>query len=1314
MRSMLALLCLLVAVGSAADKPTQGLRYPSLTPDGKQVVFGYRGDIWIKALDGKSHAVRLTLHEAQDTLPRVSPDGKQIAFSSRRNGSYDVFLTSVDGGVPKQITFHSASEAVCDWSPDGKRVLFISERDGGRMDLYEVSVDGGTPRRVTRDGGRDGAYSPDGKRVVYSRGSIGIYWDNYEGSANFDLYEIPVSGGTPRRLTATDGNERYPCYGKDGKTVYFVAEKDKVANFWSMPAAGGAAAQLTKYKGADVHRPNLNWDFKTVVFERIGKLYTTDLSKPAEKPALLSISIKSDVRNSGVETRTITGGGEQVHISTDGRQAAFTLRGNIWIMPASGGKGRQVTDGPYNDQWPRFSPDGTKIAYFSNRRGNEDIYLLDLRTKQTRPLTNHPKGDFFQNWSPDGRTLVFCSERSGNKDIWLLDIASGKTTQLTRNPSADDDPTFSPDGTQIAFDSGRGGSQAIYIMQRNGSGARRVTGGFGFFQVPDFSPDGKHIVYETFMAGSPNPGGLHVVAISGGPSMMISRDGQTACWSPIGDYIYFTSTRGPHNSGIFRVKAPTSVEAGERVPFIGTVQVDRRKELGDVFDQAWRALGNAFYDKKMHGVDWKALRKKYRNMAIDAENKAEFHNVVRQLLAELGASHLGIGGGGPSGSSVAPTVTQTGYLGGSFDEKPTEDGGRRIAEVMAGGAADKAGLRVGDVIVRIGNKKLKASTNLDKVLTGTVGKTVPVRFKPHSASGLGEERLATVKPMSLGGLRALLYKVFEAKCAKTVAEAMPKKEGKLVYVHLSQMNPQNLQKFMQGIQKWNTDKKVRGLVLDVRNNGGGNIHGQLIQALTARPLARVQMRNGPKTVQPAIYWEHPVVLLTNERSFSDAEVFPFMFREAGLGKIVGMPTAGGVIGTTNITLSDGSTFRLPRTGFWSMSGTNLEGLGVKPDYLVEMTPEDRLENRDPQLKKAIEVILEEVRARARKNQKKKKAGQKKKEEKKPAEKVKPEPAPKAEPEPEPEAEPEPQSPAVADEKNPLADARVGEWVRYRVVMPGAPQEAILKVTIEKIDAKSVHFRKDLEKGPQVPVPLPELVTRGEILKALGAMGEVLAHSSVDGEVKGRSARILRVLVKWPDGSQLQFSFTNAVPGYGLWKVEMGKQTIMEAIEWGQPKTPDVVTKKEEPAPAAAPETKPEPKPEHPLFNAKEGEWVKLKQVRPDGREFHIRMTVTEVTDDEITIEQVLLVGDREIKGPVMRRERKRELTPPNDMEATSYGKESITVNDKQFDCVTMMAEMPNGSSLKYYVCDKVPVNGLVRLERDGEVVVEIVEWGDDD
>ncbi|MHC4473941.1 MAG: S41 family peptidase, partial [Planctomycetota bacterium] len=623
--------------------------------------------------------------------------------------------------------------------------------------------------------------------------------------------------------------------------------------------------------------------------------------------------------------------------------------------------GKRITKGPDNDQWPRFSPNGKQIAFFSNKKGNSDLFLHDLESGETRQLTRHTGNDFFHSWAPDGKSLVFASDRSGNKDIWLLDLETEAEIQLTSDRSADDDPSFSPDGKLIAFDSGREGSQAIYVMNRDGSGVRRVTQDTGFFQVPDFSPDGRMIVYEGFIPTTGRSGGLYVIETAGGPSVQISSDGKSACWDQTGEHIYFHRTRSRQGPGVYRMKAPEAVEVGEKVPFFGTVEVDLKQELEDLFDQAWSALRDGFYDQKMHGVDWNEMKEKYRDMAIDAENKAEFQNVIRQMLAELGASHLGIGGGNPNGSSVAPDVPQNGNLGLEFAHEPTPDGGREIVSVLAGGPADGAGLRVGDVVTKIGKTRLEKGSNLDRVTAGTVGEEIDVSFKPRSQAGLGAVRTLKLEPIALAALRRLQYVNWERQASRRVKEGT---KGRVGYIHLTQMNGPNLRKFQQVVTQWNTPRnrrRIRGMVLDVRNNGGGNIHNQLMSVLIARPLARVQRRGGSKMIQPSLFWDRPVVLLTNERSFSDAEVFPHMFKAAGIGKVVGMPTAGGVIGTGNITLSDGSMFRVPGTGFWTMDGENLEGLGVKPDFLVRETPEDRAAGRDPQLAKAIEVVLADPR-----------------------------------------------------------------------------------------------------------------------------------------------------------------------------------------------------------------------------------------------------------------------------------------------------------------------------------------------------------------
>ncbi len=1306
----LPVLLVLASPGAhAADKPTLGLRYPSLTPDNERVVFGYRGDIWIARADGKGPATRLTMHEAQETLPRVSPDGKQVAFSSRRNGGYDLFVTSVDGGLPKQLTFHGGPAILSSWSPDGKRLLFLGSR-GPKvtgMDLYEVDLAGGTPRAVTTDGGRDGAYHPNGKTIVYARGFNTIYQDNYEGAANYDLFVVDEPGALPRRLTQTGGNERYPFYSKDGETIYFVAEEKGIAGFYAMPAAGGERRKVVSFKD-DVWRPCPAWDGKSVAFEMAGHVYKTDVTAKEPKATQLPITVKSDVRHSGRHVRRITTGPEQVHVSPDGTRVAFAVHGDIWMMPASGGEGTRLTSDKAQEDWPRFSPDGRSIAYQSDKGGSSNLYLLDLKTRKSRQLTNHKANDFFHAWSPDGRKLIFTSERSGNRDIWRLDLESGAVDQLTRHPSPDDDATYSPDGRWIAFDSGREGNQAVFVMPAEGGRARRISQGTGFFQVPSYAPDSSMLVFEAYNPATGRSGGLYVTSANGGPQVQLTRSGSAAHWSPKGDYIFYTVRDNDGRSTIHRHPAPRSIDQSEVVPFSGKIEVDRRTELGDLFDEAWGRLKDGFYDPKMHGVDWNAMKKRYRPIAVDAEDKSEFHNVIRQMLAELGASHLGISGGDDGGEGyVRPKLVETGLLGLEFAHERTKDGWR-VAAVTPGGPADKTGVRIGDVVTRIGSTKLGAKTNIDKVLAGKAGKDISIRFKPVTAQGLGDERKQVIRPAAWRDMWNLGYQNWLKQSAEAVKEGT---KGKAGYIHLSMMNGENLQKFQKAVAKWNRDPKIKGMVLDVRNNGGGNIHVQLMDILTSRPFMQLKPRTGDKITQPGLYWDKPVVVLINERSFSDAEVFPHAFRYAGVGKLVGAPTAGGVIGTNDITLSDGSRLRIPRVGWWGMDGESLEGTGVQPDILVLETSEDRRQGRDRQMAKALEVIRAEIKEYEAAEKAKAKA-------KKDAAAASAANAKETKP-----AVSTPATPRLkpASALEPLADAVAGEWVRYRLSFGG--QTTLLKVDVASATDEKVTFAQTVEEGGEFLPPIPEALTRGPILESLAGLGKVTAHEVTRSTLLEKEIEVLRAHLTW-EGTPLVLTFTNAIPAMGLLSVEADGETLMEAIAW-HPATPVEVKAEPEPQPKAAEPAGPNPVVgedaedtedapsaplENPLYDAEVGEWVRMRITTPGG-EATITREVIEVTDDEVVSRTFIQQGERRADGPTMRRPRTKAF-PFGERGPVTWSSEEVEINGTTLAChVATMTR--RGAEIRRWISLQVPVDGLVRLERGGEIVSELLEWGSD-
>jgi tricorn protease len=317
------------------------------------------------------------------------------------------------------------------------------------------------------------------------------------------------------------------------------------------------------------------------------------------------------------------------------------------------------------------------------------------------------------------------------------------------------------------------------------------------------------------------------------------------------------------------------------------------------------------------------------------------------MVGELRASHLGIT------DPAKKNKVETGYLGWELEEIAGCENILQVKDILRDGPADKAWVRKGDYVFQIAGKEASAKLNMAQILNNQIGKEVKVYVSPTSNPKDG--RYVSILPVGVEQIEAIKYRHWLMNKILTVRQGC---QGKVIYLHLNEMNAQNLKKFREVVQQ--SLEHAEGMILDVRNNGGGLIHQELIDILIRKPFVAYQGRGQAKRYQPALYWDKPLVVLINENSFSDAEVFAYAIQSLKRGCLVGVPTAGGVIGTKDITLSNQTVFRVPRVGYYTLTGENMEGLGVKPDYLVAETPKDRIENRDPQLLKAIEIIMAEI------------------------------------------------------------------------------------------------------------------------------------------------------------------------------------------------------------------------------------------------------------------------------------------------------------------------------------------------------------------
>jgi tricorn protease len=401
---------------------------------------------------------------------------------------------------------------------------------------------------------------------------------------------------------------------------------------------------------------------------------------------------------------------------------------------------------------------------------------------------------------------------------------------------------------------------------------------------------------------------------------------------------------------ILTIDLPETIPSTRRMPFFAQTQLTADEERKRLFDEAWSNLQRGFYDAKMHGVDWNAMRKKYEEVVTGVQTKVESYYWITVMIGELNASHLGI-----YGNTDGVGSHQSGYLLADIKPETGDDGQTRfrVSNIQKRSGLNNAWVREGDYVFAIDNTTLTPSTNIEQALAGTAGRQI--RLKVAAKADGSDARWVQVGTYSQGQIQNAEYVDWVTESSKAVREGTKSKVG---YIHLNAMDPANLARFRAAVSS--EFKRKKGLIIDVRGNGGGRIHQELMEILTAKPWGKWAPRGGMMTEEPGLYFTEPVVVLIDNNSFSDAEVFPYIFKALNRGKLVGVPTAGGVIGTFDIRLSDGTGFRIPTVGFYGMDGTNLENLGVPPDFYVEIRPEDKEAGRDPQLQKAIEVILGDI------------------------------------------------------------------------------------------------------------------------------------------------------------------------------------------------------------------------------------------------------------------------------------------------------------------------------------------------------------------
>ena len=883
-------------------------------------------DIWM--LDGGKYQ-KLTSFKGEDRNPVWAQDGQSFYYLSEQNGSFNVYHRNVGSGKDTQVTHNqknpirfltsSQSGLLC-YGYDGE---IYTVKEGAEPQKVNISIttDNAEPslvRQIRSNGATEIALSPSGKEVAFVM--------------HGDVYVTSVDYKTTKRITDTPQQERNVSFSPDGRALVYASERNGVWQIYQAKIKNASDKNFT---------------------------YCTDI----EEEALTHSNLTS----------------QYPAYSPDGKEVAFYEdRATLRILNLKSKDVRTVLDGKYNysysdgDIWFEWSPDSKWLLCSYIGTGgwnNTDIALVKADGKEVHDLTDSGYSDSNGKWVLGGKAMLFESDRAGYRshgswgaedDAYLMffdldaydrfrmskeELELAEANKDVKEKKAEEkDEKKKEDKQKKAEEKGKTEVEKVKPLELDIDNCRdrivRLTVNSSRMGDAILDSKGEKIYYQAAFEGGydlwchdlkENTTTLMMKNIGGG-GFVADKDVKNLFLC---------------NGGIKKIDLASKQTKG--IDFEAPFNYKPAEERQYLFDHIWRQVKDKFYDPNLQGVDWDGYRKVYERYLPYIDNNFDFAEMLSEMLGELNASHTGCRYY-PSGASL-----QTAALGVFLDPNYEGDG-LKIQEIIKRGpfAVKKNEVTPGSIIEKIDGTDIKAGEDYNALLDGKAGKNVRLTIK----NAKGKRFDLTIKAISQGAQQELLYKRWVDRNRAIVDSVSG---GRIAYVHVKAMNSESFRTVYSELLS-DKNRNRDAVIVDERHNGGGWLHDDLCTLLSGKQYQEFVPHGKVVGKDPFNKWTKPSCVLICEDDYSNGHGFPWVYKELGIGKLIGAPVAGTMTAVWWETLMDRSlVFGIPQVGCRDMRGTFGENTQLNPDIEVYNSPEDYITGHDTQLIRAVEEMMKETK-----------------------------------------------------------------------------------------------------------------------------------------------------------------------------------------------------------------------------------------------------------------------------------------------------------------------------------------------------------------